>query len=70
VRGELRRLDASLRRIGARKSIVVYLHEVLGHELARIAPALGISVAAAQSRLIRGRRALERQLFPPRKLVR
>jgi RNA polymerase sigma factor (sigma-70 family) len=68
VRAELRRLDASLRRIGARKSIVVYLHDVLGHRLAEIAPALGISVAAAQSRLIRGRRALEHQLFPARKI--
>jgi RNA polymerase sigma factor (sigma-70 family) len=67
VRAELRRFDTSLRRMGARKSMVVYMHDVLGHGLAEIAPALGISVAAAQSRLIRGRRALESELFPPRK---
>lgn len=66
VRDELRRYDLSLRRIGAAQSMVVYLYDVLGHGLAEIALALDISVAAAQSRLIRGRRALKRELVPPR----
>ncbi|HTQ03655.1 MAG TPA: RNA polymerase sigma factor [Polyangiaceae bacterium] len=67
VRDELRRFDSSLRRLGAGQSMVVYLHDVLGHGLGEIALALDISVAAAQSRLIRGRRALKRELVPPRK---
>jgi RNA polymerase sigma factor (sigma-70 family) len=62
VRHELRRVDSSLRRLGSRQSTVVYLHDVLGHGLAEIATAIGISVAAAQSRLIRGRRALHKEL--------
>jgi RNA polymerase sigma-70 factor, ECF subfamily len=66
VRDELRRYDLSLRRIGAARSAVVYLHDVLGHGVAEVAIALGISVAAAQSRLIRGRRALKRELRPVR----
>jgi DNA-directed RNA polymerase specialized sigma24 family protein len=63
VRDELRRFDVGLQRIGSARSAVVYLHDVLGHGLAHIADALSISVTAAQSRLIRGRRALRRQLL-------
>ena len=68
VRAELRRVDSGLRRISSGKSTLVYLHDVLGHGLAEIAPALGISLAAAQSRLIRGRRALQRELLPAKRL--
>lgn len=64
VRAELRRYDTSLRRIGAGQSVVLYLHDVLGHGLCEVASVLHISVAAAQSRLIRGRRALQRELVP------
>jgi RNA polymerase sigma factor (sigma-70 family) len=70
VRDELRRFDVSLRRISAGQSMVVYLHDVLGHQLPEIAAAIGISVTAAQSRLIRGRRALKRELLPQRTLRR
>ncbi|HEY2409213.1 MAG TPA: RNA polymerase sigma factor [Polyangiaceae bacterium] len=58
VRDQLRRLNVGLHGLGPRRATVVYLHDVLGHELTEIASAIGISVAAAQSRLVRGRRAL------------
>ena len=40
----------------------VLVHHFKGHDLAEIAVSLGISVAAAQSRLVRGRKALRRRL--------
>jgi hypothetical protein len=40
----------------------VFLHDVLGHELAEIAVMEDISVAAAQSRLVRGRKDLYKRL--------
>jgi DNA-directed RNA polymerase specialized sigma24 family protein len=65
VRDELRRFDDGLRRIDRAQSMVVYLHDVRGHGLAEIAAGLGVSAAAAQSRLVRGRRALERERRSP-----
>lgn len=62
ARDELRRFDLSLRRLCSGQSRVVYLYDVLGYGLADIARAIGISVAAAQSRLIRGRRAMQKDL--------
>ena len=44
---------------------VLVLHEVNGMELTEIAHVLGISVAAAQSRLTRGRRELLQRLDIP-----
>ncbi len=44
------------------KAEVVYLHDAFGHQLPEIASALGISVAAAQSRLVRGRKEIVRHL--------
>jgi RNA polymerase sigma-70 factor (ECF subfamily) len=40
----------------------VFLHDVLGHELAEIAVITGATVAAAQSRLVRGRKELLERL--------
>ncbi|HWP07325.1 MAG TPA: RNA polymerase sigma factor [Polyangiaceae bacterium] len=62
ARDKLRRIDVSLRRLGSAQSKVLYLHDVLGYVLSDIARALDISVAAAQSRLIRGRRAILKDL--------
>jgi RNA polymerase sigma-70 factor (ECF subfamily) len=49
------------------RATAVFLHDVLGHELAEIALMQGISVAAAQSRLVRGRKELERRLQSAKK---
>jgi RNA polymerase sigma-70 factor (ECF subfamily) len=62
VRQQIRRLDAALCALGPRRAIVVYLHDVLGYQLSEVADAVGTSVAAAQSRLVRGRRALIRYM--------
>ena len=58
VRSQLRRFEGALSRLRPAKAEVVYLHDVLGHDLAEVAAAVGTSVAAAQSRLIRGRREI------------
>jgi RNA polymerase sigma factor (sigma-70 family) len=55
ARERLRRFAAALGALRVENARVVYAHDVLGHELAEIAVMLGISVAAAQSRLVRGR---------------
>jgi RNA polymerase sigma-70 factor, ECF subfamily len=54
----LDRVNRALSGIGAKKARVVYLHDVLGYELVDVASMLGTSVAAAQSRLVRGRREI------------
>ena len=40
------------------KANVVFLHDILGHQLDEVAGILGITVSAAQSRLVRGRRQI------------
>jgi RNA polymerase sigma factor (sigma-70 family) len=56
VRRELHQLVRALARVGDRTGDVVYLHDVLGYGLDDVAAMVGASVAAAQSRLVRGRR--------------
>ncbi|MGH7434284.1 MAG: RNA polymerase sigma factor [Polyangiaceae bacterium] len=55
ARRQLSRYVGALSKLRAEKAVVVYLHDVLGHDLTEIARVLGVSVAAAQSRLVRGR---------------
>jgi RNA polymerase sigma-70 factor (ECF subfamily) len=55
ARRELARYVNALSTLRSEKAVVLYLHDVLGHDLGEIAHVLGISVAAAQSRLVRGR---------------
>jgi RNA polymerase sigma-70 factor (ECF subfamily) len=58
VHKRLRQVEAALSRLNQRKAAVVYMHDVLGYGLVDVAARLGTTVAAAQSRLVRGRREL------------
>jgi RNA polymerase sigma-70 factor (ECF subfamily) len=44
------------------KAQTVLLHEGMGYELSEIAVLTGVSIAAAQSRLVRGRKELQAKL--------
>jgi len=55
---DLEKLRHALSRIDPIKAETVVLHDVLGHELSEIAVLMSTTVAAAQSRLVRGRREL------------
>jgi len=62
ARAELERLRFQLSEMKSTHAEAVFLHDVLGHELAEIALMTQVSVSAAQSRLVRGRRELFRRL--------
>jgi RNA polymerase sigma-70 factor (ECF subfamily) len=64
VRERLRGFTSALSQLRVGSAEVVYLHSVLGYELAEIAAMVGISVAAAQSRLVRGRREIAHRMKP------
>jgi RNA polymerase sigma-70 factor (ECF subfamily) len=55
-RRRIERLFAALARVNRRRAEAVVMHDILGHDLAEMARIVGVSVAAAQSRLVRGRR--------------
>jgi RNA polymerase sigma factor (sigma-70 family) len=58
LRRTLDRVNHALAGLGPHKARVVYLHDVLGYQLAEVAAIVGTSKAAAQSRLVRGRREI------------
>ena len=62
VRSDLRLVRGILADMKPQYAETVFLHDVLGHELAEIALMMRVSVAAAQSRLVRGRKDLYRRL--------
>lgn len=61
ARADLLRLQTILGVMNPKHTDVLVLHDVLGHELTAIADITGLSVAAAQSRLVRGRKELLRR---------
>lgn len=61
-RALLRRLRKELGDMEESKATTLVLHDVLGHELSEIAVLTNVSVSAAQSRLVRGRRELEARM--------
>ncbi len=62
ARSELERVRRALASITPERAETVFLHDALGYELSEIASQLGVSVAAAQSRLVRGRKQLLERL--------
>ncbi|MDB4936358.1 MAG: polymerase, sigma-24 subunit, subfamily [Labilithrix sp.] len=62
ARSVLRRVLAHLDAIDEAKSWAYVLHDVCGYDLREVAEITGASVAAAQSRLVRGRRELLERL--------
>jgi RNA polymerase sigma-70 factor (ECF subfamily) len=58
VRDLMQRVLAHLDTIDENKAWTFVLHDVCGHDLREIAQITGVSVAAAQTRLVRGRREI------------
>jgi RNA polymerase sigma-70 factor (ECF subfamily) len=61
ARAEVARVQRILARMNPAQAEAVLLHDLLGHDLSEIAAITGVTVAAAQSRLVRGRRAFLRR---------
>lgn len=61
ARAEIAELHVILGGMDAVQAETVLLHDVYGHELSEIGQLMGVSVAAAQSRLVRGRKELLRR---------
>ena len=63
VRRRVAALHVALAATKRDRAEAVILHDLLGHELAEIARLTGVSVAAAQSRLVRGRRDVTERML-------
>ena len=62
ARSEMDHLQSILAVMHPEQAETVVLHDLLGHELSEIAVLMGVSVSAAQSRLVRGRKDLLRRV--------
>jgi RNA polymerase sigma-70 factor (ECF subfamily) len=62
ARREVERLREALARMDSGRATTVIVHDVVGLSLAETARLQGVSLAAAQSRLVRGRRELKERL--------
>lgn len=61
ARSEIALVQHILATMKPEQAETLLLHDALGHELSEIAVIMGVSVAAAQSRLVRGRKDLMRR---------
>jgi len=64
ARLEVDRLRAELAAMDPGRAITVVVHDVLGMSLAETARLTGVSLSAAQSRLVRGRREIRKRMGP------
>jgi RNA polymerase sigma-70 factor (ECF subfamily) len=62
ARSELARVCVELAAMNREKATAVLLYDVFGHDLMEVAALTGVTVAAAQSRLVRGRKELHDRL--------
>jgi RNA polymerase sigma-70 factor, ECF subfamily len=62
LRQQVEAVRAALAQTKQVRAEAVILHDLLGHELIDIAKMIGVSITAAQSRLVRGRRELAAHL--------
>lgn len=62
IREALANVRIHLAEMNEARATTMFLHDVMGHELAEIAVLTGVSVAAAQSRLVRGRKELRQRI--------
>lgn len=69
ARSELVRMQKAVSQMRPKYAEAVVLHDLLGHDLAEVARLTDISVAAAQSRLVRGRKDLVRRVKQERRHV-
>ena len=61
ARSEIEQVQDILAAMKPEQAHAILMHDALGHEIAEIAALAGVSVAAAQSRLVRGRKELLRR---------
>ena len=62
LRDLVRRVDDHMKRVDENRAFTFLLHDAYGYDLKEIAQITGVSVSAAQSRLVRGRREVHERI--------